>query len=99
MEKLSESEENELVKIIIISIEQYPKFYENYMVKLVGVLVEILKVLQIKSRSSFYHLFKKIISSGFKLLLDTKRANVNSDEEYYLMVQKATKLWVDLMNN
>lgn len=64
-----------------------------------GVLVEILKVLQIKSASSFYHLFKKIISSGLKVLLDTRRANVNSDEEYYLMIRKATKLWVDLMNN
>jgi hypothetical protein len=27
MDKMSESEENELVKIIIISIEQYPTFY------------------------------------------------------------------------
>lgn len=63
------------------------------------VLVEIFKVLQIKCSSSHYHIFKKIISSGFKILLDSKKYNVDNDDEYYAMIRKATKLWNDLIND
>ena len=39
IDSLEESEENELIKVIAISIEQYPTFYGNYLPNLMNVLV------------------------------------------------------------
>ena len=57
------------------------------------------KVLQVKCSSSFYHILKRIISSGFKIMLDSKKMNVNTDEEYYQMIRKTIRMLLDLINH
>ena len=79
------------------AVKESKYFLKKYEGELWEAMVKLIMSIQLKG-SIFPKWSKKVISESLKECLDSNKLNIDNDDEYIKMIEKAAHMWKSILN-